>query len=40
MLDEGYKKMGSEPIVIAKIIEKAILSNHPQTRYVAGWVHI
>lgn len=36
LIDETYKRMGSEPIVIAKVIAKAIKSNNPKTRYVVG----
>ena len=35
MLEKTFKK-SSEPIVIANEIVKAIISNHPKTRYVAG----
>lgn len=33
---ESADKRGSEPIVIAKVIVKAISSKHPKTRYAAG----
>ena len=33
---ESADKRGSEPIVIARVIAKAINSNNPKTRYVAG----
>jgi short-subunit dehydrogenase len=36
MLKKADGKMGAEPIVIAKTIEKAILSHKPKTRYAAG----
>ena len=35
MLEKTYKR-SSEPIVIAKEIVKAIISNNPKTRYIAG----
>jgi short-subunit dehydrogenase len=35
-LESGDTK-GSQPIVVAKIIVKAILSNHPKTRYAMGY---
>lgn len=36
LIDETYKRVGSEPIVIAKTIAKAISSNNPKTRYAVG----
>jgi short-subunit dehydrogenase len=36
MLEKGDGKMGSQPDVIARVIEKAIASNKPKTRYAAG----
>ena len=36
LIDETYKRVGSEPIVIAKTIAKAINSNNPKTRYAVG----
>lgn len=36
LIDETYKRVGSEPIVIAKTIAKAINSNNPKTRYTVG----
>ena len=36
LIDETYKRVGSEPIVIAKTITKAINSNNPKTRYAVG----
>jgi short-subunit dehydrogenase len=36
LIDETYKRVGSEPIVIAKTIAKAINSNNPRTRYAVG----
>ena len=36
LIDETYKSLGSEPIVIAKTIYKAINSNKPKTRYAVG----
>ncbi len=36
MLKKADGKMGAEPIVIAKTIERAILSTKPKTRYAAG----
>lgn len=33
---ENADKRGSQPAVIAKAIEKAIMARHPQTRYAAG----
>lgn len=36
LIEETYKRVGSEPIVIAKTIAKAINSNNPKTRYVVG----
>jgi len=35
-LEKGDGKMGSEPLVIAKTVSKAIASPKPKTRYVAG----
>lgn len=35
MFDNAFK-MGSEPIVIAQTIEKAVMSKCPKTRYAAG----
>lgn len=35
-LEKGDGRMGSEPLVIAKTIAKAITSRKPKTRYVAG----
>ncbi len=35
-LEKGDHSMGSEPIVIAQTIAKAIASRKPKTRYVAG----
>jgi short-subunit dehydrogenase len=35
-LEKGDGSMGSEPIVIARAIEKAITARRPKTRYVAG----
>lgn len=35
-LEKGDDSMGSEPIVIAQTIAKAIASRKPKTRYVAG----
>lgn len=35
-LESGDTK-GSQPIVVAKVIVKAILSNHPKTRYAMGY---
>ncbi len=36
LIDKTYKRVGSEPIVIAKSIAKAINSNNPKTRYTVG----
>jgi short-subunit dehydrogenase len=36
LIDETYKRVGSEPIVIAQTIAKAINSNNPKTRYAVG----
>ena len=36
LIDETYKRVGSEPIVIAKTIAKAINANNPKTRYAVG----
>jgi short-subunit dehydrogenase len=36
LIDETYKRVGSEPIVIAKAIAKAINSSNPKTRYAIG----
>jgi short-subunit dehydrogenase len=36
MLERADTKMGSHPMVIAKVIAKAIKSPKPRTRYVAG----
>jgi NAD(P)-dependent dehydrogenase (short-subunit alcohol dehydrogenase family) len=36
MLEEIDRKRSSQPIVIAKVIEKAIVAQKPRTRYVAG----
>lgn len=36
MLKKIDEKMGAKPIVIAKTIEKAILSHNPKTRYATG----
>ena len=36
MLENGDEKMGAEPIVIARVIEKAIMATRPKTRYAAG----
>jgi short-subunit dehydrogenase len=33
---ENADKRGSQPMVIAKVIQKAIDARHPQTRYAAG----
>lgn len=35
-LEKGDGKMGSEPIVVAKAIFKAVSSSRPKTRYVVG----
>jgi short-subunit dehydrogenase len=32
----GDEKMASEPIVIAKVIAKAVMASRPKTRYIAG----
>lgn len=36
LIDRTYKLVGSEPIVIAKTILKAITSSRPKTRYAVG----
>lgn len=36
LIEETYKRIGSEPIIIAKTIAKAINSTNPKTRYVVG----
>lgn len=36
LLERADGSMASEPMVIAKVIEKAILSENPSTRYTAG----
>jgi short-subunit dehydrogenase len=36
MFEQAGGDLGSDPIVIAKVIEKAIVSRHPKTRYAAG----
>ncbi|MES2565747.1 MAG: oxidoreductase [Bacteroidota bacterium] len=36
LIDETYKRVGSEPIVIAKTIVRAIHSVNPKTRYAVG----
>ena len=36
MFERADGKMGSQPIVIAKIVTKAVLATKPKTRYVAG----
>lgn len=36
MLEKADGSMGSQPIVIAKVIEKAITAKCPKTRYAAG----
>ncbi len=36
LIDETYKRVGSEPIIIAKTIARAINSNNPKTRYAVG----
>jgi short-subunit dehydrogenase len=36
MFERADGKMGSPPIVIAKVIVKAVLANKPKTRYAAG----
>lgn len=36
MFEKTDNKMSSHPVVIAKVITKAILSKHPKTRYAAG----
>jgi NAD(P)-dependent dehydrogenase (short-subunit alcohol dehydrogenase family) len=36
MFEKFDIKMSSEPIVIARVIEKAITANRPKTRYIAG----
>lgn len=36
LIDETYKRVGSEAIVVAKTIANAIKSNNPKTRYAVG----
>jgi short-subunit dehydrogenase len=36
VIDETYKRIGSEPKVIAQTIAKAINSNNPKTRHAVG----
>jgi short-subunit dehydrogenase len=36
MLEKGAAMIASKPIVIAKIIEKAVIARNPKTRYAAG----
>jgi len=36
MMEKADGKMGSHPVVIARVIKKAIESKHPKTRYAAG----
>lgn len=36
LIDQTYKRIGSEPIVVAKTIAKAINSKNPKTRYAVG----
>lgn len=36
MLEKGNAMIASKPTVIAKVIEKAVLSRRPHTRYAAG----
>lgn len=36
MFEKADGKMGSDPIVIARTIEKAVNAHHPKTRYAAG----
>lgn len=36
LIDETYKRVGSEPIVIAKTIAKTINTTNPKTRYSVG----
>jgi len=35
-LKNGDEKLASHPIVIAKVIARAIVANRPKTRYIAG----
>lgn len=36
MFERTYKLVGSEPIVVAKAISKAVFSSNPKTRYAVG----